>query len=74
MDDTDAATSVAMLDSGNFVLYGNDSNVIWESFDFPTDTILWGQNLYGEDNLVSGVSTSDHSTGRYSLKEIAHSF
>ena len=74
MDDYDAATSVAMLDSGNFVLYGNDSNVIRESFDFPTDTILGGQNLYNEDNLVSCVSTSDHSIGRYSLKEIAHSF
>ena len=55
MDDYGAATSFAMLDSGNFVLYGNDSNVIWESFDFPIDTILRGQNIYSEDNLVSSV-------------------
>ena len=48
------ATSAAMLDSGNFVLYGNDSNVIWESFDFPTDTILGGQNLSSKE-LVSSV-------------------
>ncbi|KAM3744171.1 hypothetical protein ACB098_06G032300 [Castanea mollissima] len=64
---SEPATSVAMLDSGNFVLYGNDSNVIWDSFDFPTDTILGGQNLSGGHNLVSSVSISDHSSGRYSL-------
>ncbi|KAM4102852.1 hypothetical protein ACJW30_06G034100 [Castanea mollissima] len=66
-DVDDAASSAAMLDSGNFVLYGNDSNVIWDSFDFPTDTILGGQNLSGAHNLVSSVSISDHSSGRYSL-------
>ncbi|KAF3948951.1 hypothetical protein CMV_025114 [Castanea mollissima] len=66
-DVDDAASSAAMLDSGNFVLYGNDSNVIWDSFDFPTDTILGGQNLSGGHNLVSSVSISDHSSGRYSL-------
>ncbi|XP_030930579.1 G-type lectin S-receptor-like serine/threonine-protein kinase LECRK1 [Quercus lobata] len=61
------ANSAAMLDSGNFVLYGTDSNVIWDSFDFPTDTILGGQNLSWGDKLVSSVSISDHSSGRYSL-------
>ncbi|KAK4576052.1 hypothetical protein RGQ29_026848 [Quercus rubra] len=63
----DPANSAAMLDSGNFVLYGNDFNVIWDSFDFPTDTILGGQNLSDGHNLVSNVSISDHSSGRYSL-------
>ncbi|XP_050246840.1 G-type lectin S-receptor-like serine/threonine-protein kinase LECRK1 [Quercus robur] len=61
------ATSAAMLDSGNFVLYRNDSYVIWDSFDFPTDTILGGQNLSSGSYLVSSVSISDHSSGRYSL-------
>ena len=51
----DAANSAAMLDSGNFVLYGNDSNVIWDSFDFPTNTILGGQNLSDGHNLDSIV-------------------
>ena len=63
----DAANSAAMLDSGNFVLYGNDSNVIWDSFDFPTDTILGGQNLSDGHNLNSSVSTSNHSSGHFSL-------
>ena len=32
----------AMLDSGNFVLVGQDSQYVWESFGEPTDTILPG--------------------------------
>jgi hypothetical protein len=63
------AASAAMRDSGNFVLYDyhNDSYVIWNSFDFPTDTISSGQNLSIMDRLVSSVSTSDKSSGRFYL-------
>ncbi|KAM6563548.1 hypothetical protein CsatB_023546 [Cannabis sativa] len=61
-------TSAALLDSGSFVLYSNDS-IIWDSFDYPTDTILGGQNLSYSDNtqLVSSVSTTNHSSGKFSL-------
>ena len=31
------ASYAAMLDSGNFVLYDNDSKIIWQSFDTPTE-------------------------------------
>ncbi|XP_030973690.1 G-type lectin S-receptor-like serine/threonine-protein kinase LECRK2 [Quercus lobata] len=63
-----SAASASMLDSGNFVLYDNSSDVIWESFEYPTDTILGGQNVsYGKD-LVSSVSGSDHSSGRFYLR------
>ena len=64
---SDPATSAAMLDSGNFVLYGKHSHVIWDSFDVPTDTILGGQSLSNGNNLVSSVSISDHSSGHYTL-------
>ncbi|KAF3946886.1 hypothetical protein CMV_026898 [Castanea mollissima] len=62
------ATSAAMLDAGNFVLYNHSNVIIWDSFDFPTDTIIGGQNISGGMNLVSSVSISDHSSGSYSLK------
>jgi hypothetical protein len=52
---SEVAASASMLDSGNFVLY-NGSSVIWQSFDYPTDTILGGQNLTSSDELVSRVS------------------
>ncbi|XVF17056.1 hypothetical protein REPUB_Repub10bG0084200 [Reevesia pubescens] len=58
--------SASMLDTGNFVLYQNRS-VVWESFDFPTDTILGGQNLSTEKALVSSLSRSNHSSGQYFL-------
>ncbi|WRX07687.1 Protein kinase domain - like 5 [Theobroma cacao] len=65
---TDSAFSASMLDSGNFVLYNNDSHIIWESFKHPTDTILGGQNLLAGDQLISSLSENSHSTGRFRLK------
>ncbi|KAG6768582.1 hypothetical protein POTOM_027504 [Populus tomentosa] len=58
--------SASMLDSGNFVLYSSCS-IIWQSFDFPTDTILGGQSLTWSQELVSSVSSSNHSSGRFFL-------
>ncbi|KAL7249378.1 hypothetical protein ACSBR1_011552 [Camellia fascicularis] len=59
--------SASLLDSGNFVI-SNESSVIWESFGFPTDTILGGQTLLHGHQLVSSVSSSsDHSSGRYRI-------
>ncbi|KAJ6951445.1 G-type lectin S-receptor-like serine/threonine-protein kinase LECRK1 [Populus alba x Populus x berolinensis] len=63
-----SASNAGMLDSGNLVLYNEHSDVIWESFNFPTDTILGGQNLYAGGELLSSASTTDFSTGRFRLK------
>ena len=65
---TDPVSYAAMLDSGNFVLYDKDSKMIWQSFDYPTDTILGGQTLYNRDQLSSSSNKSDHSTGRFHLR------
>lgn len=62
------ASSASMLDSGNFVLYNNNNNTIWQSFDYPTDTLLGGQSLPNGHNLVSNSSQSSHSSGRYHLE------
>lgn len=61
------ASSASMLDSGNFVLYNNRSDMIWSSFDFPTDTILVGQSLDSGSKLISSVSETNCSTGRFCL-------
>ncbi|KAM5577597.1 hypothetical protein ABKV19_008108 [Rosa sericea] len=61
-----STASAAMLDSGNFVLYNETFFVIWESFGFPTDTILGGQDLEA-DSLVSSASVADHSSGPFYL-------
>ena len=65
---TDPVSYAAMLDSGNFVLYDKDSKMIWQSFDYPTDTILGGQTLYNRGQLSSSSNKSDHSTGRFHLR------
>ena len=68
VDVTERADSASMLETGNFVLYDNNSSVIWQSFKHPTDTLLAGQNLTSSEELVSSMSSLDHSSGRFSLK------
>ncbi|KAK5834966.1 hypothetical protein PVK06_010648 [Gossypium arboreum] len=59
--------SASMLDSGNFVLYNKDNHTIWESFKQPTDTLLGGQTLLTNHELISSSSENDHSPGRFHL-------
>ncbi|KAF3456954.1 hypothetical protein FNV43_RR01609 [Rhamnella rubrinervis] len=64
-----------LLDSGNLVLFQNDSErVLWQSFDYPTDTMLLDMKL-GLDRrtglnwfLTSWKSEDDPSTGNYSYR------
>ncbi|KAI4353156.1 hypothetical protein L6164_002126 [Bauhinia variegata] len=65
--DTTEASSDSMLDSGNFVLYSKNSSVIWQSFDRPTDTMLGGQRLSSGQQLISGSSRTNYSSGRFYL-------
>ncbi|KAJ6996297.1 G-type lectin S-receptor-like serine/threonine-protein kinase LECRK3 [Populus alba x Populus x berolinensis] len=62
------ASLASMSDSGNFVLYNSDHEIIWQSFDHPTDTLLPTQQLRAGAELVSPVSETHLSTGIYRLK------
>uniref|UniRef100_A0A7N0UN80 Receptor-like serine/threonine-protein kinase n=1 Tax=Kalanchoe fedtschenkoi TaxID=63787 RepID=A0A7N0UN80_KALFE len=71
------ATSVALLDTGNLVVTAHDvglSNVIWESFDHPTNTWLPGgkvgykKHKQEEQNLVPWRSLENPAPGRYSVQ------
>ncbi|KAJ1427212.1 putative serine/threonine-protein kinase [Sesbania bispinosa] len=58
----------ALLDSGNLVLVDQDSVTIWQSFDYPTDTLLPGQILSKESpspRLVSRYLESNFTNGRF---------
>uniref|UniRef100_A0A7N0UPN8 Receptor-like serine/threonine-protein kinase n=1 Tax=Kalanchoe fedtschenkoi TaxID=63787 RepID=A0A7N0UPN8_KALFE len=59
-------TRAAMLDSGNFLLYGINDSPIWQSFSHPSDTLLPNQPLSASLELTSTVSHS--RGGYYSLK------
>ncbi|XP_039165297.1 LOW QUALITY PROTEIN: receptor-like serine/threonine-protein kinase SD1-8 [Eucalyptus grandis] len=70
-------THATLLDSGNFVLVdGESKSVVWESFFYPSDTLLPGMRLgwfnLGTDKLrdqflVSWQTPSVPSTGSFAL-------
>ncbi|XP_060182852.1 G-type lectin S-receptor-like serine/threonine-protein kinase LECRK4 [Lycium barbarum] len=63
-----AIASASMLDTGNFVIYNSDHNVIWQSFDNPTNTLLPGQHLSAGQELFSSASKADDSFRTFRLK------
>ncbi|XP_047965114.1 G-type lectin S-receptor-like serine/threonine-protein kinase At4g27290 [Salvia hispanica] len=70
------APIVRLLDSGNLVVMdeNNESSIIWQSFDYPTDTFLPGMKL--GKNFVSGhevyvssaKSNDDPATGGFTYR------
>ncbi|XP_027907977.1 putative receptor protein kinase ZmPK1 [Vigna unguiculata] len=58
-------------DNGNLVLLESRNSssevVMWQSFHFPTDTLLPGQSLTKSSSLVSSRSGSNYSSGFYRL-------
>uniref|UniRef100_A0A0E0ASK1 non-specific serine/threonine protein kinase n=1 Tax=Oryza glumipatula TaxID=40148 RepID=A0A0E0ASK1_9ORYZ len=62
-----SATSAAILDTGNFVLYDAKKQVAWSTFGTPTDTLLPGQNLPPGNQLFSSVSDTNHAIGKYRI-------
>ncbi|KAK9949911.1 hypothetical protein M0R45_005421 [Rubus argutus] len=62
-----SVSSASMLDSGNFVLYNSSREIVWQSFQYPTDTLLPTQALLAGNMLVSPKSETDHSSGIFRL-------
>ncbi|CAN1161131.1 G-type lectin S-receptor-like serine/threonine-protein kinase At4g03230 [Linum perenne] len=60
--------SLKLSDSGNLILTGGGSVVIWQSFDYPTDTFLPGMKMVPNMKLTSWASSSDPSTGNYTFQ------
>ncbi|XP_052183834.1 G-type lectin S-receptor-like serine/threonine-protein kinase RLK1 [Diospyros lotus] len=55
-------------DTGNFVLVGSDSLSQWESFTYPTDTLLPTQTMESGLELYSRRSETNFSQGRFQLR------
>uniref|UniRef100_A0A453Q1X4 non-specific serine/threonine protein kinase n=1 Tax=Aegilops tauschii subsp. strangulata TaxID=200361 RepID=A0A453Q1X4_AEGTS len=62
-----------MLDNnGNFILQSSHGTILWQSFDYPTDTLLPGMNLtithktHALKRLISWRSPQDPSPGNFS--------
>ncbi|CAN6211931.1 unnamed protein product [Urochloa humidicola] len=68
-----AAPAAQLMDSGNFVLRSGGAAVLWQSFDYPSDTLLPGMKLgwdlaAGLDRrLTTWRSPGDPSPGDYTF-------
>ncbi|XP_061353777.1 G-type lectin S-receptor-like serine/threonine-protein kinase SD3-1 [Gastrolobium bilobum] len=60
-----SVSSAALHDSGNLVLMDRDQNIIWQSFDNPSDTLLPGQSLVAPNSLRA--ASKDPESSYYSL-------
>ncbi|KAI9076514.1 hypothetical protein K1719_041500 [Acacia pycnantha] len=56
-----------MRDDGNFVLASSNSSYLWQSFNYPTDTLLPNQTLPLNSNLSSHLTQTNYSKGRFAL-------
>ncbi|KAF8409408.1 hypothetical protein HHK36_005484 [Tetracentron sinense] len=67
-------TSATLLDSGNLILRDSKSQILWQSFDYPSDTFLPGMRIgYNKKtgkawSLTSWRSEEDPAPGVFSLK------
>ncbi|KAL5974718.1 hypothetical protein ACLOJK_031388 [Asimina triloba] len=44
--------------TGNLILMDSENHTKWQSFDFPTDIMLWHQRLYAPAGLTSFINNS----------------
>lgn len=59
--------SAELLDTGNLVLKDKGGEVLWQSFHFPTDTLLPSQALTRGKKLVSRSPTGGYAPGYFVL-------
>ncbi|GAV67222.1 Pkinase domain-containing protein/S_locus_glycop domain-containing protein/B_lectin domain-containing protein [Cephalotus follicularis] len=63
--DSISLVQLKLHDTGNLVLRNEQGVNLWESFDFPTDTLLPLQPITRNVQLISSRSQTNHSSGFY---------
>ncbi|PKA51982.1 Putative receptor protein kinase ZmPK1 [Apostasia shenzhenica] len=56
-----------LLDTGNLILEDPNGRILWQSFDFPTDTLLPSQPITKNIMLISSITDGELSKGYYNL-------
>ncbi|TXG47674.1 hypothetical protein EZV62_026968 [Acer yangbiense] len=62
-----SVAGLQMSNTGNLVLYGDNNQTLWQSFDHPTDTLVPGQKLMARQKLVSRASATNWTEGSFYL-------
>ncbi|KAI3672939.1 hypothetical protein L6452_39043 [Arctium lappa] len=67
--ESNSTSQLQLIDSGNLVLnqQSDEQTCLWQSFSFPTDTILPNQPFTKDTFLVSSRSLTNLSSGFYKL-------
>jgi hypothetical protein len=60
--------AMQLSETGNLVLVDVRNVALWESFDYPTDTIVMGQHISAGKSMESSVTDEDLSVGDYRLE------
>ncbi|CAM8927308.1 unnamed protein product [Rhodiola kirilowii] len=61
------ADSAQLLNSGNLVLINSTGDILWQSFDFPTDTLVPDQSFTKTNKLTSAFGPGQIGSGYHSL-------
>ncbi|GLJ32956.1 hypothetical protein SUGI_0663640 [Cryptomeria japonica] len=66
---TKKASQAVILDSGNFVMLSDDykTEIVWQSFDYPVDTLFPGMRIGGQQKLACWKSSLDPAPGLFSF-------
>ncbi|XP_042033185.1 G-type lectin S-receptor-like serine/threonine-protein kinase B120 isoform X3 [Salvia splendens] len=60
--------TATLTDTGNFILLSNATQVLWQSYDHPTDTLLSGMKLSANNRITSWLTPSNPAPGPFSLE------
>ncbi|GLJ27682.1 hypothetical protein SUGI_0543520 [Cryptomeria japonica] len=69
VDVSNKISRAVLLESGNFIMLSDDnkSETLWQSLDYPVDTVLPGMRISGKKKLVGWKSSFDPAPGLFSL-------
>ncbi|KAI6699795.1 hypothetical protein NL676_014119 [Syzygium grande] len=69
-DDLPVSTGATLLftNDGRLILRSSQGKRIMGSFDYPTDILLPTRHLLADQQIISSISATNHSTGNFRLK------